>query len=114
MVSGAPIDKFMYVGFLPLKKGRMTMLKNLATEKKTIVMYESVHRIVKTLNELLLNFGNRYVCVGREMTKMFEEYYRGTLTEAIAHFNAKKPKGEFTIVIAPENFNKSEDEENES
>lgn len=111
MASGAPIDKFIYIGFLPLKKGRQTLLMNLATEKKSIVIYESVHRIGKTLSEILNHFGNRYVCVAREMTKMFEEYYRGELKSAIEHFQAKKPKGEFTIVIAPENYNLSNNDE---
>jgi 16S rRNA (cytidine1402-2'-O)-methyltransferase len=103
-VSGAPIDKFIYLGFLPLKKGRKTLLETLKDEKRTMVMYESVHRINRTLSELLEVLGDRYVCVAREMTKMFEEYYRGKLSEASQHFNSKKPKGEFTIVIAPESF----------
>lgn len=104
-VSGAPIDKFTYLGFLPLKKGRQTVLKSMAAEPRTMVIYESVHRINKTLSELREFLGNRYVCVGREMTKMFEEYYKGTLDEAVAHFKGKVPKGEFTIVIAPEGYN---------
>jgi 16S rRNA (cytidine1402-2'-O)-methyltransferase len=104
-VSGAPTDKFIYLGFLPQKKGRQTLLKNLKIETKTLVIYESVHRIQKTLSELENTLGDRYVCVGREMTKMFEEYFRGTLKEAIEHFKKGKPKGEFTLVIAPENYN---------
>lgn len=103
-VSGAPIDKFVYLGFLPIKKGRQTLLKSLVDEKKSIVLYESVHRIERTLSELLDVLGDRYVCVAREMTKMFEEYYRGKLSDANLHFKSKKPKGEFTIVIAPESF----------
>jgi len=103
-VSAAPIDKFIYLGFIPLKKGRQTLLKSLVEETKTVVIYESVHRIEKTLKELEIYLGQRYLCVGREMTKMFEEYFRGTTSEAIAHFSKKKPKGEFTIVIAPANY----------
>lgn len=103
-VSAAPIDKFIYLGFLPLKKGRQTVLKNLALESRTIVIYESVHRIEKTLKELQTYLGDRFVCVSREMTKMFEEYFRGSLSEAVSHFAKKKPKGEFTLVIAPENY----------
>lgn len=104
-VSAAPIDKFIYLGFLPLKKGRQTVFKKMAEETKSIVLYESVHRIEKTLQEIENYLGNRYVCVAREMTKMFEEFFRGTIQEAIQHFKSKKPKGEFTIVIAPENYN---------
>jgi 16S rRNA (cytidine1402-2'-O)-methyltransferase len=104
-VSGAPIDKFTYLGFLPMKKGRQTVLKSMANEPRTMVVYESVHRINKTLSELREFLGNRYICVGREMTKMFEEYYKGTIDQAIEHFKQKTPKGEFTLVIAPEGYN---------
>jgi len=104
-VSGAPIDKFTYLGFLPMKKGRQTVLKSMANEPRTMVVYESVHRINKTLSELREFLGNRYICVGREMTKMFEEYYKGTIDQAIEHFTQKTPKGEFTLVIAPEGYN---------
>jgi 16S rRNA (cytidine1402-2'-O)-methyltransferase len=103
--SGAPIDKFVFLGFIPVKKGRQTLLKTLPEYDKTLVIYESVHRIGKTLNELYTTLGDRYVCVGREMTKMYEEYFRGTLSEASKKF-ASKSKGEFTIVIAPEGFKK--------
>lgn len=103
-VSAAPTDKFIYLGFLPQKKGRQTALKKLALEERTIVIYESVHRIEKSLSELLQYLGDRYICVGREMTKMFEEYFRGTISEAIAHFKTKKVKGEFTVVISPADY----------
>jgi 16S rRNA (cytidine1402-2'-O)-methyltransferase len=103
-VSAAPTDKFIYLGFLPQKKGRQTALKKLAIEERTVVIYESVHRIEKTLNELLENIGDRYICVGREMTKMFEEFFRGSISEAIAHFKSKKVKGEFTVVISPADY----------
>lgn len=101
--SGAPIDKFIFLGFIPVKKGRQTMLESLKDYDKTIVIYESVHRIGKTLSELYNTLGDRYVCVGREMTKMYEEYFRGGLSEAKEKFGSKS-KGEFTIVIAPEGF----------
>lgn len=104
-VSAAPIDKFIYLGFLPLKKGRQTVFKKMAEETRTIVIYESVHRIEKTLKEIESYMGNRYICVAREMTKMFEEFFRGTVQEAITYFASKKPKGEFTVVIAPDNYN---------
>jgi 16S rRNA (cytidine1402-2'-O)-methyltransferase len=106
-VAGVPIDKFVFLGFLPVKKGRKTLLESLKEEKRTLVMYESVHRIVKTLENLLQELGDRQVCVGREMTKLYEEYFRGKLSEAISHFSKEKPKGEFTIVVAPDNFNLS-------
>jgi 16S rRNA (cytidine1402-2'-O)-methyltransferase len=108
--SAAPIDKFIYLGFLPLKKGRQTIFNSIAEETKSVVFYESVHRILKTLNEMHKYLGDRYICVGREMTKMYEEYFRGTTTEAIEHFSAKKPKGEFTIVIAPANYSLKNEE----
>lgn len=102
-VSGAPTDKFTYIGFLPVKKGRQTLLESLKNETKTLVLYESVHRISKTLENLYTALGDRYVCVGREMTKKFEEYYRGRLSEAVKHFSSNQ-KGEFTIVVSPEGF----------
>jgi 16S rRNA (cytidine1402-2'-O)-methyltransferase len=101
--SGAPTDKFIFLGFLPVKKGRQTMLESLKEYDKTIVLYESVHRIGKTLDQLYTTLGERYVCVGREMTKMYEEYFRGQLKDAAEKFSTKS-KGEFTIVIAPEGF----------
>lgn len=104
-VSGAPMDKFVFIGFLPVKKGRQTMLESLKDEKRTIVLYESVHRISKTLDNLYTALGDRYVCVGREMTKKFEEYWRGSLLEAKEYFSQGKQKGEFTIVVAPETYN---------
>jgi len=105
-VSGAPTDKFVYLGFLPLKKGRKTLLESLQDEPRTLVLYESVHRIGKTLEDLYNALGNRYVCVGREMTKMYEEYLRGELSEVKEKFKSKS-KGEFTIVVAPENFKRN-------
>jgi 16S rRNA (cytidine1402-2'-O)-methyltransferase len=99
--SGLPINRFCFEGFLPPKKGRQTLLKKLAVEERTMVLYESPMRLVKTLEELATYFGNdRHCCVSRELTKMFEENKRGTLTEVAAYFAGKTVKGEIVIVVA--------------
>ena len=99
--SGLPINSFCFEGFLPLKKGRQTMMKKLTTEERTMVFYESPMRLVKTLNEFIQYFGaERHCCVSRELTKKFEENARGTLQEVHDHFNAKTVKGEIVIVVA--------------
>lgn len=99
--SGLPINSFCFEGFLPLKKGRQTMMKKLATEERTMVFYESPMRLVKTLHEFIQYFGaGRQCCVSRELTKKFEENARGTLQEVHDHFNAKTVKGEIVIVVA--------------
>jgi 16S rRNA (cytidine1402-2'-O)-methyltransferase len=98
--SGLPANSFVFEGFLPLKKGRQTKLKQLATEERTIVLYESPMRLVKTLEELALYFGAERQCsVTRELTKLFEENFRGTLQAVAAHFKAKTVKGEIVIVV---------------
>src|SRR6187431_3363525 len=98
--SGLPMNSFCFEGFLPLKKGRQTMLKKLAEEERTMVFYESPMRLVKTLNDLIQYFGaDRQCCVSRELTKKFEENARGTLQEVHDHFNAKTVKGEIVIVV---------------
>ncbi len=97
--SGLPSDKFIFDGFLPHKKGRQTRLKKLAEEERTIILYESPHRLVKCLEQLKEHLGDRKVSVSRELTKMFEETVRGTLSECIEHFNQKGVKGEFVIVV---------------
>ena len=98
--SGLPCDTFVFVGFLPQKKGRQTKLKMLAEEPRTMVLYESPFRLVKALEEFKLHFGaERRVCVSRELTKLFEENFRGTVGEASAHFSAKQVKGEIVIVV---------------
>ncbi len=98
--SGLPCDTFVFAGFLPQKKGRHTKLKELAEETRTMVLYESPYRLVKALEEFKEYFGaERKVCVSRELTKMFEENFRGTVEEAIAHFSAKTVKGEIVIVV---------------
>jgi 16S rRNA (cytidine1402-2'-O)-methyltransferase len=99
--SGLPTNSFIFEGFLPLKKGRQTKLKQLALEERTIIIYESPMRLVKSLEEFAVYFGaDRQCCVTRELTKLFEENKRGTLQEVAAHFKAKTVKGEIVIVIA--------------
>jgi 16S rRNA (cytidine1402-2'-O)-methyltransferase len=98
--SGLPINSFCFEGFLPLKKGRQTMMKKLATEERTMVFYESPMRLVKTLNEFIQYFGaQRNCCVSRELTKKFEENKRGTLQEVHDYFAEKAVKGEIVIVV---------------
>ncbi|HXS37603.1 MAG TPA: 16S rRNA (cytidine(1402)-2'-O)-methyltransferase, partial [Flavipsychrobacter sp.] len=99
--SGIPSNRFVFEGFLPLKKGRQTMLKQLAEEERTIILYESPHRLVKTLQELSSAFGNeRQAAVCRELTKMFEETKKDTLSALAQHYEQHPPKGEIVIVIA--------------
>ena len=99
--SGLPDDRFCFEGFLPQKKGRKTRLENLRDEERTMVFYESPYRVVKTLKQFAEVFGeDRKVCCCREISKVHEECVRGTMTEVIAHFTEKEPKGEFVIVVA--------------
>lgn len=101
VTSGLPCDTFVYEGFLPHKKGKQTKIKNLEEEKRTTVFYESPHRIVKTLAMIAEVLGDdRGVVVGRELTKKFEEFVRGTAAEVLAHFEQNEPKGEFVLLIA--------------
>ena len=98
--SGLPNEKFVFEGFLPVKKGRKTRLEILKEETRTIIFYESPHRIVKTLDHFVEYFGaDRKVSVSREISKMFEETIRGTAAEVVLYFEQKKPKGEFVIVV---------------
>jgi len=98
--SGLPNDKFVFEGFLPVKKGRQTRLLLLAEESRTIIFYESPHKLVKTLSNFVEYFGaERQVSVSRELSKMFEETIRGTTTEVLAHYTNKPPKGEIVIVV---------------
>lgn len=99
VASGLPMDKFLYLGFLPLKKGRQTLLTSLKEEERTMVVFEAPHRILRTLEDLQKYLGDREVAVCRELTKMYEEIIRGPLTEAIEHFKKKNPKGEFVLVV---------------
>ena len=98
--SGLPAHNFCFEGFLPPKKGRKTKMEDLSTEKRTIIIYESPYRVVKTLKEMRNYFGEeRQVSVSREISKKFEETVRGNFTEAADHFKKNSPKGEFVICI---------------
>lgn len=98
--SGFPTDRFVFEGFLPHKKGKQTQLKKLAEEERTVVVYESPHRLVKTLEQMKEFFGDtRLISVSRELTKLHEETFTGTLAEVTTHFSNKEVKGEIVIVI---------------
>ncbi|MDC0177569.1 16S rRNA (cytidine(1402)-2'-O)-methyltransferase [Polaribacter sp.] len=98
--SGLPNDKFIFEGFLPVKKGRQTRFLLLAAETRTMIFYESPHKLVKTLGHFIAYFGaERQVSVSRELTKMFEETIRGTTTEVLAHYTNKPPKGEIVVIV---------------
>ncbi len=99
--SGLPSDRFCFEGFLPQKKGRNKRLSELAEEKRTMIFYESPHRLVKALNQMAGIFGgDRQASVSRELTKVFEETVRGTISGLASHFSNSPPKGEIVIVIA--------------
>lgn len=99
--SGLPNDKFIFEGFLPAKKGRQTRLTFLAEETRTIIFYESPHKLLKTLGHFSEYFGeNRQISVSRELTKLYEETIRGSMKELILHFENKPPKGEFVLIVA--------------
>lgn len=99
--SGLPNDKFVFEGFLPVKKGRQTRLKLLAEEKRTIIFYESPHKILKTLANFVDYFGaDRSVSVSRELTKLYEETVRGTAAEVLEHYTNTPAKGEIVLVVA--------------
>ncbi|MBL0105549.1 MAG: 16S rRNA (cytidine(1402)-2'-O)-methyltransferase [Bacteroidetes bacterium] len=115
--SGLPTDRFTFEGFLPQKKGRATRLEKLREEERTMIFYESPFRLVKTLEQFAVVFGNdRQACVSREISKMFEENKRGTLRECADYFSSKTVKGEIVIVVAGKNLKKhdSEDENDET
>ena len=100
VASGLPDDRFCFEGFLPQKKGRQTRLLALADETRTMVFYESPHRLVKTLGQLAETLGaDRPACVAREISKVHEECVRGTLEELVAHFSQTPPKGEIVIIV---------------
>lgn len=99
--SGLPNDRFVFEGFLPHKKGRKTRIESLQEETRTIVFYESTHRLMKTLEQLSDTFGpNRQACVSRELTKVHEENIRGTLSELIEYYQTHSQKGEIVLVVA--------------
>ncbi len=101
VASGLPCDRFCFEGFLPQKKGRVTRLKALSEEERTLVFYESPYRLLKTLTQFVEFFGpERQAAVAREISKVHEETVRGTLTELVEHFTANEPRGEIVIVVA--------------
>ncbi len=107
-VAGVPADKFTFLGFLPHKKGRQTILKNLVGAALSTVFYESVHRFPRLLTELEKVISkDRIIVVGRELTKMHEEIFRGTIAEALQNFTTENTRGEFVVLIAPDNFSLS-------
>ena len=98
--SGLPCERFTFEGFLPQKKGRATRLESLKEEQRTMIFYESPHRIVKTLNQFIETFGAERRCSAcREISKIHEESVRGTLSEVAAHFAANEPRGEFVLIV---------------
>ena len=99
VLSGLPIEQFTYAGYLPRRSsGRRTMLKGFAGEKRTLLLLEAPHRLKESLQDMLDVFGDRRIAVCRELTKLYEEVFRGTISEALAHF--QEPRGEFTMVVA--------------
>lgn len=99
--SGLPNDRFVFEGFLPVKKGRQTRLKLLAEESRTMIYYESPHKLVKTLTHFVEYFGeDRLISVSRELTKLYEETKRGTVKEVLEYYTEKPPKGEIVIVVS--------------
>lgn len=99
VASGLSTKRFVFEGFLPLKKGRKTRLTQLAQEERTIVLYESPHRIQRTLKDILNYFGDRQIVIARELTKMFEEFIRGNLSQILEQLSEKKLKGEIVLII---------------
>ncbi|MEO8066416.1 MAG: 16S rRNA (cytidine(1402)-2'-O)-methyltransferase [Flavobacteriales bacterium] len=101
VASGLPCDRFVFEGFLPVKKGRQTRLAELKAEERTMIFYESPHRVARSLRDLSEAFGSdRAACVSRELTKMYEEHVRGTLAELHVRFSAKETKGEIVLCVA--------------
>ena len=99
--SGLPCDRFVFEGFLPLKKGRQSRLEALAQEDRTVVLYESPHKLLKTLTQCVATFGgDRPASISRELSKKFEETIRGSLDDLVGYFTENEPKGEFVLVIA--------------
>ena len=104
--SGFPTDSFCFEGFLPHKKGRQTRLKQLSEEKRTIVLYESSHRLLKTLGQLAEYMGqDRKISISRELTKIHEETRRGSISELIEHYETRAVKGELVIILGPKSGN---------
>ncbi|MBI4417394.1 MAG: 16S rRNA (cytidine(1402)-2'-O)-methyltransferase [Ignavibacteriales bacterium] len=100
IISGLPTNSFVFEGFLPVKKGRATKLAALKEETRTVILYESPHRIVKTLGQILEVFGDRQVAIARELTKKFEEIVRGPLSSVVKEIGSKPTRGEYVLLIA--------------
>lgn len=99
ILSGLGMDRFVFEGFLPIKKGRKSRLEKLRLEERTLILYESPHRLIKTLRELQEALGDRNISISRELTKKFEETFRGTLSEALVYFSQHSVRGEFVLVV---------------
>ncbi|NOX89575.1 MAG: 16S rRNA (cytidine(1402)-2'-O)-methyltransferase [Calditrichaeota bacterium] len=104
IASGLPSHRFVFEGFLPQKKGRKKRLDQLTEEERTVILYESPHRILKTVRELRERMGDRWCVMARELTKKFEEFFRGTLSDLMNYIEKKPPKGEIVLLI--QGFNK--------
>ena len=103
--SGLPTDRFLFEGFLPHRKGRRKKLERLANLEATIIFYESPMRLIRTLNDILKFIGDRPAVIGRELTKVYEEYQRGKVSELINYFKENKPRGEFVVMIGKDDKN---------
>lgn len=103
--SGLPTDRFLFEGFLPHRKGRRKKLERLANLEATIIFYESPMRLIRTLNDILEFIGDRPAVIGRELTKVYEEYQRGKVSELINYFKENKPRGEFVVMIGKDDKN---------
>jgi len=103
--SGLPTDRFLFEGFLPHRKGRRKKLERLANLEATIIFYESPMRLIRTLNDILEFIGDRPAVIGRELTKVHEEYQRGIVSELINYFKENKPRGEFVVMIGKDDKN---------
>lgn len=111
--AGLPTDSFVFEGFLPHKKGRKTRWEKLATEERTIVLYESPFRVIKTLEEIQHHLGNRTVVIARELTKKFEQILSGSVSEIIQHFKKNAPRGEFVILITGKRYHEKQTANND-
>ena len=103
--SGLPTDRFLFEGFLPHRKGRRKKLERLANLEATIIFYESPMRLIRTLNDILEFIGDRPTVIGRELTKVYEEYQRGKVSQLINYFKENKPRGEFVVMIGKDDKN---------
>jgi len=108
ITSGLPSEEFVFVGFLPVKKGRQTMFTALSHEPRTIILYESPHRLLRTLNDLQKYMGDREMAVARELTKKFEEIVRGKISFVLQHFSTNPIRGEFVLIVQGSEAKKTE------